>query len=457
MLRPWTLLLNIERKNKKMPIYQLLASELQRLIVTGVLHPGDALPSSRELALQLSLSRKTVVTAMSQLEESGLLIHKERVGLFVAPTKENSQAGALETPLHRPTRLNLTIDEGLPDPSLMPSKSLMRSFSMIFNRMAKLKLQDPIDYKGVAPFRQSIASAMSLSRGINASADEVLVSSGNKHTLYLVARSLLHPGETVAVEAMCRPCVVRTFKAVGLRVVEIPVDGNGMIVDCLAREVAQDPTIRSVYATPHFHYPTTVTLVDERRKQLASLVEKHDLLLMEDDFDSFTHMSGGEELPVSSLLPKRNYIYFTSAIRILSTNVRVGFVTSSLENIDQLASYLSLIESPGNITMQRALLEMIEQGEIRRHIRTYLKLYGERLDYISQAIRRELGDRVRYRKPNGGLAIWIELPQDPTPRLQSKGIDVEVWELPNGRFGMRIGYASMTKRNVDQLMEALKG
>lgn len=457
MLRPWTLLLNIERKNKKMPIYQLLASELQRLIVTGVLHPGDALPSSRELALQLSLSRKTVVTAMSQLEESGLLIHKERVGLFVAPTKENSQAGALETPLHRPTRLNLTIDEGLTDPSLMPSKSLMRSFSMIFNRMAKLKLQDPIDYKGVAPFRQSIASAMSLSRGINASADEVLVSSGNKHTLYLVARSLLHPGETVAVEAMCRPCVVRTFKAVGLRVVEIPVDGNGMIVDCLAREVAQDPTIRSVYATPHFHYPTTVTLVDERRKQLASLVEKHDLLLMEDDFDSFTHMSGGEELPVSSLLPKRNYIYFTSAIRILSTNVRVGFVTSSLENIDQLASYLSLIESPGNITMQRALLEMIEQGEIRRHIRTYLKLYGERLDYISQAIRRELGDRVRYRKPNGGLAIWIELPQDPTPRLQSKGIDVEVWELPNGRYGMRIGYASMTSRNVDQLMEALKG
>ncbi len=456
MLRPWTLLLNIERKHKTMPLYQLLASELQRLIATGVLHPGDALPSSRELAQQLKLSRKTVVTAMAQLEDSGLLMHKERVGLFVARTLDGTSGVSPEESLHRPTRLHLTIDEGLTDPSLMPAKLLMRAYGMIFTRMSKLKLQEPIDFKGVESFRRSIATGISLSRGINATTDEVLISSGNKHTVYLIARTLLHPGDTVAVEAMCRECVIETFRMAGLRVIEIPVDADGMRVDCLERELKQDPTIRSVFATTHFHYPTTVPLSAERRKQLAALVTEHDLLLMEDDFDSFTHLSGNEQLPVASLLPKRNYVYFTSAIRILSISVRVGLVTSSLENIERMTHYLSLIDQPGNITMQRAILELIEQGEIRRHIRTQVKTYGERLEYISQAIRRELGNQVHYRRPEGGLAIWIELPYNPSLRLQNKGIDVNVIELPNGRFGLRIGYASLSKRNVDQLIEALK-
>lgn len=467
MLRPWNLTINLESVNKNVPLYQALAQEVQRLIENGVLHAGDAMPSSRELAEQLRVSRKTVVTAMDKLVYSGLLERRPRVGLFVSgrtlpssidPMADSPAAAVGRYPSECNASASVVIDDGRPDLSLMPAAPLVRACRMHFNRLAKWKQLDYFDPRGYERLRQALSMALCHSFGVSVESDEIQITYGGQQAIYLSMHALLKPGDVVAVESLTRESLIQAIETAGLRVIKIPVDRDGMQVDKLAEALRQEPNLRAVYVTPRFNFPTTVQLSCDRRLQLAKLVTDHDLLLIEDDFDCFIHLSSAKQvLPLFCLLPKGNYLYVCTATRVLAPSVRMGFVAASKEIVDKLARYRALVDVQGNAVMERALQELIESGEMRRHIRISRDVYGQRLDYITQLIRQELQGKVLYRRPNGGLAIWLEMAEDPTPRLQSKGIDAPVIALPDGGYGMRIGYASMPKENMDLLISVLKG
>lgn len=465
MLRPWTLTINLENANKNVPLYQSLTQEVQRLIENGMLHAGDALPGSRELAQQLGISRKTVVTAMDKLVYSGLLERRPRVGLFVSSRSipasdaaDKSDVLANKDAKDNGTAPRVVIDDGKPDLMLMPAAELGRACRMHFNRLAKWKQLDYFDPRGFVRLRQAICMALCQSCGLSVEANEVLITYGGQHAIYLSVHALLNPGDIVAVESLTRESLIMAMETAGLQIIKIPVDHEGMQVDALEEAIRQEPRIRAVYVTPRLNFPTTAPLSQDRRLHLAQIVTNHNLLVIEDDFDCFIHLSASKNLlPLSSLLPKGNYLFVCTATRVLAPSVRMGFVAASTEIIEKIARYRVLVDVQGNAVIERALQELIESGEMRRHIRNSVIAYRERLDYISQLIRQELQGKVHYRRPNGGLAIWLEMTEDPTSRLQSKGIDAPVIALPDGGYGMRIGYASMPKENVDLLISALKG
>ena len=443
-------------------MYQALEQEIQRLIETGVLHEGDALPGSRELAQKLGLSRKTVVTAMDRLTEGGLLERRNRVGLFVsghsipsavALEEKEETVQSAEPKISTP---RLIVDAGLPDITLMPAVELGRTYRQFFCCMTKWKQHEMPDLHGLYELRQAIAMAMCHSRSICAGVDDLMITSGTKQSVFLAAHALLHPGDTVVVEELINEDLARVYEIAGLRVVRVAVDSNGLRVDSLKDLLEQDNTIRAVHVTPRVNYPTTVPLSAERSQQLVQLVLDHNLLLVEDDYDGFFHMTRLPKSTLSSMLPKDNYVYACTSTRLLSPMVRIGFVVSSCSNISRMTDLKSMVEGTGDVVLERALMAMIDAGDIRRHIRRASKVYKERLDYISQLINRELQGQVRYKRPQSGLAIWLELSDDPTQRLQSKGIVVPTFALSNGRFGLRIGYASMSKEGMEQLVEALK-
>lgn len=462
MLRPWQLTINIAQKTKGQLLYLLLAEEIQRLIETGVLHAGDVLPGSRELAQQLGISRKTVVSAMDRLVYGGLLERRQRVGLFVRCDQCKSVAEPVAEPEASPSALapvasHLVTFRDVPDVNLLPSAELSRAYRMHFNRAAKWRQLDYSDPRGVERFRKALSMAMCHSRGMCVCADEVMITNGGQQSIYLAAHALLRPGDAIVVEELAHPIVIRAFETAGLQVLTIPVDHDGLIVSCLPQMLAENPAIRAIYVTPRVHYPTTASLSEKRREQLAGLVVNHDLLVIEDDFDAIIHLSGIRMLPLSALLPKENYIYVCTATRALAPVVRMGYVCASRSHICRMTEYRTYVDVQGDSIMECALLELIETGEVRRHIRHSIRLYGERLNYVSERLKYELASKVVYHRPVGGLAIWLEVRSDPTTQLRNAGIDLHVYALSNGRYGLRVGYAAASREHIDLLIDALKG
>ena len=121
-----------------------------------------------------------------------------------------------------------------------------------------------------------------------------------------------------------------------------------------------------------------------------------------------------------------------------------------------MGDYRQLVDMQGDNVMERAILDLIENGELKRHIRRASKIYRERLQYATELIRKELGEKVCYKKPDGGLAFWLEFPADPADRLVQSGISVSIVKLSDQRFGMRVGYASMQKDEMERLIMALR-
>ena len=468
MLRPFTLELNFKLDNKGIPMYQQLAEGIQKLIITGTLKPGDALPGSREIASQLHISRKTVVSAMELLLFSGWLENRERVGLFVnmkLPIENNRQNGKLsiesdknksKTPEPENRQLRLVVNDGFPDTQLTPYEALSRAYRQLFNRAARWKMMGYNDPRGSSKFRHSLAQEICQERGLPITEDEVMVTRGSQMALYLGAHVMIRPGEAVAIEDPTYENARLAFESAGATVYPIPVDEDGLRVDVLEETLVQHPEIKGLYVTPRFQYPTTVTLSAARRRQLSDLVVKHSLIVLEDDFGHNFHFTSKHLMPLCVMLPKANCLYIATFSKTLAPALRLGFVTSSVEVINRLASYRRIIDMQGDEVMERSVVELVESGEIKRHIRRARKVYQERLDYISSLIETKLKDKVNYKRPHGGLALWMTMDKDPRHEFDIRGIKAPVFALADGRFGIRVGYASMQREEMELLVNLLE-
>lgn len=467
MLRPFTLELDVKLDNKEIPLYQQLAEGVQKLIVAGTLKPGDALPGSREMASQLHISRKTVVSAMELLLFSGWLENRERVGLFVnmkLPIENDGQNGKLsiesdkkksETTDSDKGQIRLEVNDGFPDTRLTPYEALSRAYRQLFNRAARWKMMGYNDPRGSRKFRLSLAKEICQERGLPITADEVMVTRGSQMALYLGSHVMIKPGEGVAIEDPTYENARLAFESAGATVYPIPVDEDGLRVDILEETLIKHPEIKGLYVTPRFQYPTTVTLSAARRRQLTDLVVKHNLIVLEDDFGHNFHFTSKHLMPLCVMLPKANCLYIATFSKTLAPALRLGFVTSSLEVINRLADYRRIVDMQGDEVMERSVVELVENGDIKRHIRKARKVYQERLDCISSLIESKLKDKVNYKRPNGGLALWMTMSKDLRQEFYLRGIKAPVFALADGRFGIRVGYASMQQEEMELLVDLL--
>lgn len=461
----WNFQIDLQTDNQSTPIYLALVEAIQRDICCGILKEGEMLPSSREMASQLGLSRKTIVKAMEILQLKGFLLSKDRVGLFVAnPSsttdspipKDNVSLKEKETvcaPL-------LKVNDGFPDTRLLPFLEFTRAYRKLFNRAAQWKSLGYNEPTGYPKFRQAIATMLSHSRSLAISDQELCVVRGSQMALYLVAHAVLQRGDRVAMESPGYQNAYDAFQAADLTIHAIPVDEEGIDVTLL-EELCQSEPIRAVYLTPRHQYPTTVKLSLPRRRRIKELSEKYDFIVIEDDFGADFQFSGQRLLPISSMLDKAHTIYIGTFSKIFAPAIRVGYVISSTETIRKIAAYRQLIDIQGDTVQERALCEMMESGVLARHIRHSMKIYRERLAFATQEIQRVLGTSVGYRPPHGGLALWLTLPEHLTEpilrtRLAGKGISIPIFHLTDGRMGVRIGYASLTKEELSRVIEEIR-
>lgn len=486
--------LNKERllaDNKDLPIYQKVQNLILEEILSGTLKPGALIPSSRELAEQLGVSRKTTVRAIENLILKGYLESKDRVGTFVRKrssavttssqtTKNQNQTN--QNPKTKNQKPTLVINDGFPDTMLVPFREFSRAHRQIFNRMAQWKMLGYNDAMGYERLRGMVADVLGRLAGLTVETDEISMVRGSQMALFLVANAVLSPGDHIAMEAPGYGNAYKAFQSARLNIHEIPVDDKGIDVDSL-ESLCQQTEIHAVYVTPRYQYPTTVTLSKTRRQKLRDLSIRYRFLVIEDDFGVAYNFSNRHIPTMSEMLPKSHYIYIGTFSKIFAPGIRLGYVASSRDIISQIASYRKLIDMQGDIITERAICELLDGGHLQKHLRHSIKIYKERLHEASAAIKKCLADNVNYKQPRGGLALWLtlnpsetletsetyppltgELERSPTGKLEDSfrkflnahGIDAPVFTLANGKVGIRIGYASLPQQSLIQLLEKIQ-
>ena len=255
------------------------------------------------------------------------------------------------------------------------------------------------DPAGRIRLRRAIVGWVARSRSVTAAEDTVVITGGAQHAIDLVARILLEPGDGVAVEDPGYVPVVRLFGALGARVVGVPVDDQGLVVDLLP------PSARIVYVTPSHQFPLGMTMSMPRRRALLRWAEHHDAAVIEDDYDTeFRYVYRPLE-PLQTLDANGRVVYVGSFSKTFSPSVRLGFTVVPQPLAEPVAALRQLIDWHPPTAMQTALASFIDDGLLDKHIRRNRRIYAERHHILIQALSGPLADHLTARAANAGLHV----------------------------------------------------
>ncbi len=473
MLRPWKTILTINLDCEK-PVYQQIADGIITEIRKGRLRPGMPLPGSRILAGDLGVNRKTITTAYTELIDEGWLSTAYKKGTFVAETLPEAapvrkqrevavkpagldfiQHQALAVPGGK-AKAGIQFDDGWPDVHLAPLDDLARAYKRIFQQKTRWRMMGYTDARGEERLRHALSVMLHHDRGLNAGPDQLCVTRGSQMALYLTARTLVRPGDVVAIETPGYPPAFQAFQTAGADMQPVKTDEQGICVTAL-EALCRQRAVKAVYVTPHHQFPTTVSMKADRRLQLIALSERYGFAIVEDDYDHDYHFGIRSLLPLASMEHNGNIIYIGSLSKLIAPTVRVGYVAASPQFIASLAALRYIIDRQGDPVMEHAVAELMDEGIVHRHARKALTVYRQRRLHMDQQLQHHLGEKIIYRMPEGGLAYWIRFckPVDTTllaQKLETKG----VWVTPPDRCAfdgealsaLRLGYASLNEARL---------
>lgn len=459
--------LDIDR-NPGGPVFLAIAEAIIRDITRGRLTPGVRLPGTRRLARDLGVHRNTVNAAYQELLTQGWLETRPARGTFVAHDLPQTVGMArTERPPRREPSLEspvLAFTDGAPDPSLLPGKALARAFRRALLSPAFRAGVDYGDARGTLALREALADYLASARGMTPDPARLLITRGSQMALYLAARTLIRPGETIAVEDPGYPLAWDAFRGAGARVRGVPVDAGGLSVATLETILTTDPSIRAVYVTPHHQYPTTVTMGAARRLHLLDLARRHDLTVIEDDYDHDYRFEGRPVLPLAARAPAEvRLIYIGSLSKVLSPGFRMGYAVARPPLLARMAETRATIDRQGDTPLETALAEVIRDGDLGRHVRRARRVYQARRDLLADALNQRLAGQARFDRPAGGLALWLRTEPacaaDWAERAGQAGLTV----LAGHRFAVetpapqafRLGYAALTEDQIHRAVDIL--
>ncbi|AKT40397.1 PLP-dependent aminotransferase family protein [Chondromyces crocatus] len=424
MRRPWRVDLVLD-SDSRVPLYQQLVQGIVRDIRRGRLVAGDPLPGSRTIATSLGVTRKVIVTAIDELVAQGWLVTDPARGTFVSTAlPEHAVADArprsksLSTSTARPEPPRIHLGDGFPDARLAPLAPLARAM-----RRALLALgrsgQGYGDPRGDGSLREVLASFLNQARGLSVTPEQVLITRGSQMALTMAALTLLRSGDAVAVESPGYTPAWDAFRFADADIVPVPVDEEGLVIPALDAVLARRQ-IRAVYVTPHHQYPTTVSLSAARRLALLERAATHRFTVIEDDYDHEYHFEARPLLPLASTDGLARVVYVGSLSKLLAPALRVGYLVAPSRQIENAARRRAVIDRQGDIVLERAVAELLQDGELQRHARKARAIYRQRRDAMIARFHADprLADVITVHSPPGGLALWLRI---------AEGIDLEAW------------------------------
>lgn len=424
--------------NTDLPLYRQLMEQIRALIHSGALSPGDRLPTVRQLAAELGLTRLTVHAAYAELQAQGLIESFVGRGTFVAarPLPGQWQVSSLPqppAPWHVEGLLAemegqtsaplLNFAQAHPAPEAFPTRELSKALRAALNDPAALNYGV---IQGETVLREQV-SRLLLERGITTSPDHVLITAGAQQGIGLALGALTVPGDVVLVEEPTYPGVLELAALHGQRLVGIPTDAEGISLAALEATCrAYHP--RLLYLIPAYHNPTGHTLSPTRHAAVLSMARTHQMLIVEDDIYGFLALDGPAPLPLKASDTEGQVLYITSFSKIFTPGLRLGALVAAPTYLPKLAACKQSTDLTCSPLLQQALADYLRRGYLAAHLQRARALYRERRDAMLAALERSLSPCI-WTHPNGGFSIWITLPapvneQNVVRQAREQGIGV---------------------------------
>ncbi len=417
------------------PLQTQVWEKVRAAIVSGVLRPRSQLPSSREIARELGVSRNTIVHAFEKLADEGYLRMRSGSGTFVCDPLPDKCVGTL----HQPVDVTeATANRPAPKrdvrhpPVLLKTKALQmarsgagdhridfrycsanwrnfplrdwRQFMVENVSRASANISGYSPPEGLPELRQAIAEHVSANRAIAVDPEQVIVTAGAQEALSLISRLFIQPSVRVAVESPCYRGAAYAFQSHGCTLVPLSLDVQGARVESLEGTGAS-----LIYVTPSHQFPTGVTMSQRRRLELLSWAERNGAYIVEDDYDSDFRYDGPPLTALAGLNNNTSVIYLGTFSKSVGSGLRTGYAIVPRQLIEPMR-HVKAIASCGNPWIEQIVLaDFISRGAFERHLRRIRQAYGQTRAALLDAMEAHFGP-TNISGAAGGMHVMWKLP-----------------------------------------------
>jgi GntR family transcriptional regulator/MocR family aminotransferase len=443
--QPIELLLSVSREGPR-TLGAQIEDQLRQAIRGGALRPGARVPSTRDLARQLGISRRVVVDAYAQLGAEGYLSLRQgaRPRVSQAPAAV-ARAGRAAT-ASPAARIRFDFRPSVPDVSTFPraawSRSLREAVASITD--AELGYGDP---RGVIALRSALADYLGRVRGVVADPERIVVTNGYTQGLGLVCQALANAGvKRIALEDSCNPEDAMVAARAGLEPVRVGVDESGARIEELERIGAE-----TVVLTPAHQHPTGVVLSGSRRALLLAWLRERNAVAIEDDYDAEYRYDRAAVGALQGLDPDR-VTYAGSVSKTLAPALRLGWLVVPPRLLDAVVEQKILADRGTARIEQLAFADFLSRGELDRHLRRMRTRYRNRRDALLQALAVALPE-AEVTGVAAGLHVTVRLPEGDDEQAicdhaRRRQVEVEAMSefrslARDGSPALVLGYAQM--------------
>jgi len=465
-------------RSSKIPIYRQIEDFLRQIILSGKMLPNQKLPSTRELASELGVSRITIKSVYEQLISEGFVQARTGAGTFVSEGLESetpivpaldtddkvissnslSSAALRIAQSQASTRYGsiMPFRPGVPALDKFPLKRWKRCFSQSISErnQSHLSYGDPT---GLKELRTSIAAHLIDSRGMHVDPSQIIITSGAQQAFVLVCYVLLNLNDTVWYENPGHIAGREVMNIVGADVQPVPIDKEGLN---LAYAVQNYPIPKVIFTTPSHQQPLGITMSLSRRLALIKYAHANNVWVIEDDYDSEFRYRG-RPLPALSALDKFGRILYVGTFsKSMFSAIRLGYIVVPEWLVDPFAKARNIIGQSSSPVTELALSRFIAEGSFSEHIRKMRRIYRDRKDTLLHALENYCADTLSPQKTDAGMHVIADLKvglddRNVHQRLLNSGIDSLplsiYYQNPTNHNALVLGFSAVPKKTIADL------
>ena len=471
--------INIDR-NSEEPIYRQLIRQIQMQIESGELSAGTRLPASRTLAKEMDVSRISVVNAYAELRAEGYLSAHAGRGTFVsrdtspaaktASSNGHTPVGTTTTEtnfpdhslrdLMRMARRHgvINFSYGAPPSEFFPINALKDALNHVIERDGARALSYEAT-EGFAPLRSAVRDYVS-ALGIRTRADNVLITGGAQQALDMTIQALVAEGETIVTSNPTYIGVIDIARTRRIHVHGIPMDEDGVRIDCLENYLMDNNQPRIIYVMPSFQNPTGQVMSLHRRRQLIRLAEEYGVTIVEDAIYHEFRYEGEALPPLKALDESDTVIHISAFTKMLLPGMRIGYLIAGGKHFERLVRVKQAADISTSALNQRAIYLMMQRGILSYQLERNNSELKRRPNAAIKAAKEHLPPGTRWHVPQGGLYLWVTLPKSGPTAAElfiaavQNGVAFAIGNIfylnGGGSYNMRLNYGLQTPELIEE-------
>jgi GntR family transcriptional regulator / MocR family aminotransferase len=473
-------------KSSTSPVYIQISQQIINAIQRNYLAVGTLLPGTRVFSQLIKIHRNTAVAVYDELASQGWVEIIANKGTFVSVPEQKTatiKAGSnqigdaynfAETtgfPIQTSFNLSSTqefseakyeLNDGQPDLRLHPIHEFSKWYGASMKRKSLISKWNQNKKANHSVFENQLCNYLNATRGFHIEPKNAISTRSTEMGLYIISQLLIRQKDIVLVGDLSNYAANMIFQQSGATIKTIPIDEQGLDVDFIKTHFVKG-SIRCVYFCANRDYPTTVSLTVERRLKLLQLAKEYQFAIIEDDYDYDFQFEGMAMLPMASSDANGMVIYLGKIGQSLFPSFQTGFVVAPENLIAEAKNYLQILDRQGDLIQEQMLSELIYEGEIHRLLKKNILVYKQRRDFLCRCLEENFKDTIRFKKPTGGLAIWLQFKTViPLVQLSENALKYDLF-LPKtilfqdkNTCAIRLGFGHLNEAEIETIVKKLR-